>query len=247
MSDFSFIVPAFNEEKLLPGTLDRLGSIIRELAPEHEGRIVVVDNNSSDATADIAAAKGTEVVFEAENRISKARNAGAARSEAEFLLFVDADTLPSVDLVSNSLRLLAGGEVCGGGAAVRFDAPLPFAGKLVLWAWRVYSRVFNTAAGSYIFCIREAWLETGGFDEALYASEEISFSRKVAAWGRKRGMRFARSAGEVVTSARKMEWHSPVAVFFAISASALLPPLLKSERWCRRWWYSRPADQSAPR
>jgi len=246
MPDFSFIVPAFNEEELLPGTLGNLNSIISALEGKLSGEVIVVDNNSSDATAEIASAEGAVVVFEPENKISRARNAGAERSESEFLIFVDADTKPSLELVENSLRLLSEGGVCGGGADVEFDAPLPFFGKLVLHAWRFYSRVFNTAAGSYIFCPRDAWRETGGFDETLYASEEIDFSKKVAAWGRKRKTRFERSAGTVVTSARKLEWHSPFAAFLTVAVSAVIPPLLKNKRWCRKLWYSRP-DEDAER
>ncbi len=240
--DFAFIVPAFNEEELLPKTLDNLNAIVESLKNSYSGRIIVVDNNSTDTTAQIASDKGAKVYFEPENRISKARNTGAGNTDVDFLVFVDADTVPSVGLVENTLALLDSGLVCGGGAETRFDTPLPFLGKLTLAIWNLYSKLFLSAAGSYLFCSQEAWLDIGGFDESLYASEEIDFSAKLRKWGKKRGMRFERLAGSVTTSARKLQWYSPTVIFAVLCVSAICPPLLKSKKWCRKWWYSRPQN-----
>ena len=78
----------------------------------------------------------------------------------------------------------------------------------LLASWNWISRTFGLAAGSYVFCYRQAWEEVGGFDEDVYAGEEIYFSRKLKRWGRAEGLRF-RILREtpVVTSARKMEWY----------------------------------------
>ena len=77
-------IPAFNEEKLLPSTLSavaKAGEAFAERGWEKE--VVVCDNNSTDHTGEIAEATGARVVFEAENQISRARNAAehAARGD----------------------------------------------------------------------------------------------------------------------------------------------------------------------
>ena len=87
--EYSVIIPAFNEEELLPATLVALREAMKEI--NRPGQIIVVDNNSSDATAEIAKAHGALVVFEPKNQISRARNAGAAAATGSFLVFVDAD------------------------------------------------------------------------------------------------------------------------------------------------------------
>lgn len=74
---FSFIVPAFNEEKLLPETL----RCIRESASVLTSKgvsweIVVCDNNSTDQTSIIAQEHAARVVFEPKNQIARARNSG---------------------------------------------------------------------------------------------------------------------------------------------------------------------------
>ena len=75
MERFSVIIPAYNEEKYLPAALSAVNKAI-ETAPM-VGEVVVVDNNSTDRTAAIAAELGARVVFEPVNQISRSRNAGA--------------------------------------------------------------------------------------------------------------------------------------------------------------------------
>ena len=73
----SVIIPAWNEEQLLPACLEsvRMAFAARpDLRPE----VIVVDNNSTDGTAALANAAGARVVFEAKNQIARARNTGAA-------------------------------------------------------------------------------------------------------------------------------------------------------------------------
>ena len=88
--DYSVIIPAFNEEAFLPQTLNYLQESMSRI--DEQGEVIVVDNNSSDRTADIAREYGTQLVFEAVNQISRARNAGAKIAQGEYLIFLDADT-----------------------------------------------------------------------------------------------------------------------------------------------------------
>jgi len=65
--DYSIVLPAYNEEALLPATLGRLREAMAEVPLR--GEIVVCDNNSSDRTAEAAAAAGARVVLEPKNQI----------------------------------------------------------------------------------------------------------------------------------------------------------------------------------
>ena len=84
--DYSFVVPAFNEESHLDFTLKALQKCM-EGAKGYRGEIVVVDNNSDDRTAEIAKARGVRVVFEPHNQISKARNRGAVPKQRREFVF----------------------------------------------------------------------------------------------------------------------------------------------------------------
>jgi len=73
----SVIVPAYNEAKLIEGTLAAIREATGVLAERGwETELIVCDNNSTDATAELAAAAGATVVFEPVNQISRARNRG---------------------------------------------------------------------------------------------------------------------------------------------------------------------------
>lgn len=91
----SVAIPARNEEKYLPATLAALIRARAFLAGKG-GRlleILVVDNDSTDQTAQIASASGARVIHEPEHNIAAVRNAGAKAASGEVLVFLDADTL----------------------------------------------------------------------------------------------------------------------------------------------------------
>ena len=70
----SVIVPAFNEEKVLGGSLRAIRTAMTVF---EDAELIVCDNNSTDRTAAIAREAGASVVFEPLNQISRARNTGA--------------------------------------------------------------------------------------------------------------------------------------------------------------------------
>ena len=90
--DYSVIIPAYNEEVLLPATLASVRESMLAI-PELVGETIVTDNNSSDRTADIATAAGARVVYEEHQQIARARNAGAQIARGRYFIFLDADTL----------------------------------------------------------------------------------------------------------------------------------------------------------
>jgi glycosyltransferase involved in cell wall biosynthesis len=240
--DYSIVVPAYNEEVLLPATLERLAEAMR--ATSLTGEVVVCDNNSSDGTAAIAREAGASVAFEPVNQISRARNTGARHAAGRFLVFVDADTEVPGALLREALRRLASGEVCGGGATVEMEGIQEGFPSRLVSLWNAVSRSRRLAAGSFVFVTREAFEAVGGFSEGVYASEEIWLSRAVRRWGRGRGQRFEIIGHPpVVTSGRKARWY-PTPVLLSVGLLImLLPFLLRSRRFC--WlWYRRPAPEA---
>jgi len=78
----SVVIPAFNEERLLPGTCARSGALAALERRQWQTEVIVCDNNSTDATAAIARAAGATVVFEPVNQIARARNRGRKQPRA---------------------------------------------------------------------------------------------------------------------------------------------------------------------
>ena len=73
----SFVVPAFNEEGLLPACLDSIVHSVGIAAPDEPYEIVVVNDASTDATREVGLAHGAKVVDVELRQIAGVRNAGA--------------------------------------------------------------------------------------------------------------------------------------------------------------------------
>jgi glycosyltransferase involved in cell wall biosynthesis len=177
----SIVVPAFNEERLLPQTLRHIHAAIPVFSNSGwSSELIVCDNNSTDRTAEMARAAGARVVFEPVNQISRARNAGAAAASGDWLMFVDADSSPTIELLREVLETMQQPGTVGGGSTVTLQGA-PLAARVWIALWNGLSRTMRWAAGSFIFCEAAAFRALGGFSEQLYAAEEIDFSRRLKA------------------------------------------------------------------
>src|SRR5262249_12223154 len=183
----SVVIPAFNEERLLPATL----ASVRAAAAAFDVRgwateTIVCDNNSTDRTAEIARTDGATVVFEPVNQISRARNAGAAKASGDWLVFVDADSRPSRELFAEAAGAIAEGLGVAGGCRVRLDTG-QLAARLFVSLWNAISRIRRWAAGSFMFCEASAFRQIGGFSQEIYAAEEIELFARLKRLARERG------------------------------------------------------------
>lgn len=99
------IIPAYNAEKTLPGTLHGL---MAQTAMDFE--IIVVDDGSTDATPEICEKMAGESpvpirLFQQRNkRQSAARNLGISKAEGDFLIFLDADDLVEKEYIEKLVR-----------------------------------------------------------------------------------------------------------------------------------------------
>ena len=196
----SFIVPAYNEEAELPATLR-----ILRAAAEASGEaceIVVVDDASTDSTAEIAAAAGARVVSVDRRQIAAVRNAGAIAARGDVLFFVDADTHISPTHVTAALEALRAGFI-GGSARIKLDAEVPRWARAFLTIFSALYFGSNLGVGAFLFTRRADFEAIGGFDEQYFAGEEVYLTLAL----RKRG-RFVILPEPITTSARKVRMHS---------------------------------------
>jgi glycosyltransferase involved in cell wall biosynthesis len=237
----SVIVPAFNEEKLLPETLR---SINRGLPAFHargwESELIVCDNNSTDRTGELAKEHGALVVFEPINQIGRSRNRGAQAASGDWLIFVDADSCPTLPLFEDVAAAIVSGRYLAGGSTVRLDTPAPLLG-LVVGLWNVISRVCKYAAGSFIFCKASAFREIGGFNLELFASEELDLSRRLKKLARQRGKRcLILTRHPLLTSSRKVRLYTWSEHFgFLLRTVVKFGKPLKSSQECFTWYDGR--------
>ena len=243
MTNFAIIIPAYNEETYLAATIAAAREAMERVEPK--GELIVVDNNSSDGTVEVARREGADqVVFEPHNQIARARNAGAAATKAEHLVFVDADTCLNAEALQIALSFLESGRVAGGGARMEVDQEVGLMVGFLVAIWNRTAAFFKYAAGSFFFCRRDAFDECGGFDETVYAGEEVWFARRIKKWARRKKMTFeVINDPAIVTSGRKSDWFSNFDFVRQLAVIFLIPWSTRSKRFCTMW-YSRPGDSN---
>jgi glycosyltransferase involved in cell wall biosynthesis len=123
------VVPAFDEERALPATLAALDAQV-----DRDFALVVVDNASTDATAEIARAFAADrpwvtVISEAQRGTGAAADAGvrhAIAAGAALVARTDADCLPAPDWTARVRAAFAEGlELVAGRLLPRLDEGLP--------------------------------------------------------------------------------------------------------------------------
>lgn len=182
MTRVDVVIPAYNAQAYLGEALDSVfaqGALV--------GRVIVVDDGSSDATAAVAAARGAavELVRHSRNRgISAARNAGLAHCEADFVAFLDADDrwLPGkldVQIAALATTQEAALAIC----LVRTfaDPALPETERAALLAQQPAE--FEGWMASALVARRSLFLQKGVFAEDLRVGETIDWFSRVRAHG----------------------------------------------------------------
>jgi glycosyltransferase involved in cell wall biosynthesis len=205
----SLVVPAFNEERLLAGTLENLRTASQVLTQQGwETELIVCDNNSSDQTAAIARAAGAQVVFEPVNQIARARNTGAAAAVGDWLIFVDADSYPTAGLFAEAAAAIRQGDCLAGGATLRMEGA-NLAGACITRGWNLVSRTGRWLAGSFIFVEAAAFRQVGGFNDQIFAGEEVDLTRRLKRLGRASERKVViLHRHPLLTSARKLHLYS---------------------------------------
>lgn len=183
----SFVIPARNEEALIGGTVEAiLASVARSAGvsrrslwlPATAFEVVVADDGSEDATADIVSGfadrNGVRLVRCAGGTCAAARNAGAAASAGRVLCFVDADTIVPEHAVDRILTLHEHEDRCL--VLYRLVSLEPGVRAWLWWTfWGLARRLPLARAKSmpaFMSCDRAHFETYGPFDEACATAEE---------------------------------------------------------------------------
>jgi len=181
----SFIVPVRNDARRLEMCLR---SIRRNIGTTATHEIIVVDNGSTDQSAEVARSFGARVLSMPDRvPVAELRNRAARQATGDALAFVDADN----EIVSGwviaaveTLRTPAAGAV-GALCLAPIDGT---------WVQRAYGYMRGRAQGQHetewlgsgnLVVWRQTFESVHGFDASLQACEDVDFSRKLRAAGKK--------------------------------------------------------------
>ncbi|HHT9129652.1 MAG TPA: glycosyltransferase family 2 protein [Candidatus Brocadiaceae bacterium] len=182
----SVVIPAYNEEQYLTRSLQ---SMVNQEFQNFE--LIVVNNNSTDKTAEIAERFGAKVIFESQRGVGYARQAGFLEAKGEIIATTDADTILPQNWLSRIVnefekdeKLVAFGglyTLYSGTRTARFTIS-----RFIRPAWTL-DRIFSRGWGlpGVNFSVRkEAFLKVGGFKSELSLGEDAEISRRLKKVGK---------------------------------------------------------------
>jgi glycosyltransferase involved in cell wall biosynthesis len=189
---YSIIIPALNEEKLLPGILGQLNDPI--LKKKYEYEIIISDGGSKDKTIEIAL-KAADVVKlhnkDYKQNIAQGRNEGAKFAQGELLIFLNGDIhIPSVtdffdfiDTVffnSNYIAMTCIVKV--------FPEEEILSDRLFHWAYNTYFKSLNKfgvgmGRGECQIVRKSIFKKVNGNNEKMAAGEDFDLFRRIKKHG----------------------------------------------------------------
>jgi glycosyltransferase involved in cell wall biosynthesis len=180
----SVVVPMYNDRR----TVDLcLRSVLAQTYPELE--VIVVDDASTDDSAELAAAHPVRLVRAPRNGGPGAtRNLGVQHANGEIIFFLDADLTMHPEAVAQAVRLF--GENPSYGAVFGIPDKEPLFAETLVGQYRILQYHYwrksaegMVSGGFYALGAvrRSAFLEAGWFNPALRQTEEIDHAERLAA------------------------------------------------------------------
>lgn len=201
----SVVIPCYNEENVI---LDCLHALLNQT--ELPDEIIVVDNNSTDATAKLAnSMPEVTVISQSKQGIAWARNAGFDAAKSDVIARIDADTLVAENWIAQiKAKLRKPGVIGVSGPAEFYDHPFGLVADNIFNAWNLFGNKLISGSpilwGSNMAFYREYWLavreQTNNDD---YYWEDIDLSMRLLPFGQivySRHLRVATSARSTLTS-----------------------------------------------
>ena len=237
----TIVVPAFNEESYLGETLASLDRAKAFLQRERgiQTEIIVVDNDSDDATADIALALGTTVAREAAHNVAKVRNTGARLSSGETIVFVDADTVVPENLLSRVVDAMSDDTSVGGAVDTDYR-PKKLMVQAYLEFWRLVGKSTGMAQGATQFYRKDVFFTLKGYDETLFMGEDVDLYWRLKKFAKRQNGRvvFIEDIRVVPSTRRFDQWRLWRMLLWTNPLFILM--FRRSERWWRGWYKSAP-------
>lgn len=178
----SIIIPLYNGEDCIRSCLE---GVFSQDYPRKQYEVIVVDNNSTDKSADIAREFGVTLLSLPEGNISSVRNFGASYATGEILGFVDSDCIVANDWIINAVKILDNNKVAATGSGYLCPKNATWVEK----SWTIetkddYRYVKFVTSGNFIVK-SSVFKEINGFNENLETCEDADICERIVKMGYK--------------------------------------------------------------
>lgn len=202
----SVVIAAFNEERLIGKCIE---AVKNQTFPKENYEVLVIDNNSTDKTAEIAKEHGATVLFYNKKQgAAFAKQFGVKNAKGEIIAITDADSMPDTDWLETIDRIMQNKKLmCIGGTVHSIDNAFV---NLMLIIFDLIAKInqfvfgVSLVSGPNMAVRKQAFISIGGFNTALKTSDDWDFSiRIMKKFGR--GSTLYTSDLHAITSPRKQK------------------------------------------
>lgn len=173
----SVIVTTKNEETVIR----RLIESVKKQTYKHI-EIILVDNNSTDKTVDIAKKMGVKVYNFGPER-SAQRNFGAKKAKGEYFLFLDADMVLTKDVVKACVDAVQQDKKTGAVTILEKSVARNFWEKVKAFERSFYNLEGDEITDAARFFRREVFEKVGGYDEKITGPEDWDLTDRIKKLG----------------------------------------------------------------
>jgi len=189
----AIIIPAFNEASLIPRSL---ASINQVLESNKDAMVVIIDNNSTDETAEIAQFFGAKIIKEPKKGIGEARQSGleAVPSSVKHILTTDADTIVPLNWLNAHHSSLKNKNTVFTYGEVNFipDFQLSSINRFLLFGYTKTANFIHTIKNNFGIVIsggsnsgfsKDIALYCGGYNRNLKKGEDTDIMTRISKYG----------------------------------------------------------------
>ena len=186
--EYTIVIPAFQAATTISECINALNA---QTVPREQYEVIVVDDGSTDETAEAAREAGADQVVTCQHKgPSVTRNTGVEAANSEIILFTDADCIPLPTWIEEITAPFQDRSIDGAKGTYRTQqhtlvarfVQLEYENKYDKMRGRECIDFIDTYSAAYR---RRVFRETGGFDPAfpVAANEDVEFSYRVAQLG----------------------------------------------------------------
>ncbi|OGE26908.1 hypothetical protein A3C26_03915 [Candidatus Daviesbacteria bacterium RIFCSPHIGHO2_02_FULL_39_12] len=187
----SVVIPAFNEEKYIENCLFSL--LKSEQKTDINYEVVLVDNNSSDRTVQLAEkfknGMNLRIIHEKKQGRGAARARGFADAKGKMILSADADTIfyrGWIETLASAIK----GDVIAITTSCRVADLSKLSNKILNFCQPAAMILYRILIGHYWLSgfsfgiLRSVYIKSGGFNPSLQSMEDVDLSFRVAKLGK---------------------------------------------------------------
>jgi len=221
----SVVIPAYNEENYIANCLK---SVLAQDFPKKDYEVIVVNNNSTDNTANLVKKYFPQVklITEKKQGVVFARIKGVAEAKGEIIAFTDADTLLPSDWLKKITHAFSHPQIVGVGGHIKLFPPTPLTHFIQFTANLSFS-LFKTFPGSNMAFLKKAYLVCGGFSPKINIAEDVYLASKLKKIGRIKIL----PDNKILTSSRRSNLFNYLPFELKYLATVLSILILKKEQF----------------